>query len=332
MFGVAFDVNGAALARLDQHRVRHFTLLEGTGVVVGNPGNDLLLFLGVRNDGRTIPLAARAGRQCGRSTEQGQEAPAGKAVAFTVAAQHGQFQNGPTFIHVSSVAREAVGGSGSDLRARWHGCARVAVAGQANPHAHEHLARDLFHRLHFPVATLAGDLRPDMRSMVEVDVVRQGVDALPYDGLVARQRRCHALDFGFFAASDRVAVHAGLHGGNPGVARPFGTGVAVQAGHVVVARMQSVRESDGLPGGIAPRESVRFGGVANREQGRQNRNRAKGQNYAPEAVSWMHAVLRSEFMPDSGGKDSALARCHNGRRKRWFDARKPSQVTGFLPH
>jgi hypothetical protein len=46
----------------------------------------------------------------------------------------------------------------------------------------------------------------------------------------------------------------------------------------------------------------------------------------------MHAVLGSEFMPDSGGKDSALARCHNGRRKRWFDARKPSQVTGFLPH
>jgi len=74
---------------------------------------------------------------------------------------------------------------------------RVAVASQANPHAHQHLARDLLHRLHFPVATLAGDPSPDMGPVVEVDVVRQGIDALPQNGLVGREGRDHVLDFGF---------------------------------------------------------------------------------------------------------------------------------------
>jgi len=36
VFGVAFDVNRAALARFDQHWVRHLTLLESAGVVVGH--------------------------------------------------------------------------------------------------------------------------------------------------------------------------------------------------------------------------------------------------------------------------------------------------------
>ena len=66
MFGVAFDVDRAALARLDQHRVRDVTLLKGAGVVVGDAGNDLFLLLGVGNNCAIPPqLAARAGRQGG---------------------------------------------------------------------------------------------------------------------------------------------------------------------------------------------------------------------------------------------------------------------------
>jgi len=64
-----------------------------------------------------------------------------------------------------------------------------------------------------------------------------------------------------------MTVHAGFHCGNPGVARALGTGVAVQAGNVVVAGMQAVGEGNGLRRGIASRESVRLGGVSNRQQG-----------------------------------------------------------------
>ena len=135
------------------------------------------------------------------------------------------------------------------------------MAGQADAHAHEHLARDLLHGLHFPMALLTGDTRADMRAVVEVDVVRQGVDALPHNGLVGLEGCNHALDFGFVGPRDRVAVHAGFHGGNPGVARALGPGVAVQAGNVVVASMQAVGEGDGLPGRIASRKSARLGGV-----------------------------------------------------------------------
>jgi hypothetical protein len=161
------------------------------------------------------------------------------------------------------------------------------------------------------MATLAGDASPDVRPVVEVDVVRQGMDALPGNGLAGLEGRDYALDFGLVDPSDGVAVHAGFYRRNPGVTRALGTGVAIEARNVVVARVQSVGKGDRLPRRIATRESVRLGGVSNRQQGRQDRNRANRQDYAPEAVSWMHAVLTSESMPDSGERDRALTQCHS---------------------
>jgi len=174
------------------------------------------------------------------------------------------------------VARKAVGWTRSNLGARRHRFVRVAVAGQAGPHAHEHLARNLLHALDFTVAGLAGDACPHVRAMVEVDVIRQGVDALPGDGLSLLERCGHALDLRLVGAGDGVAVHASLHRGHPGVARTFGTGVAIQAGDVVVARVQLVGKGNGLRRRITHRESIRLRGVADGQYRGKNRNGPEG--------------------------------------------------------
>jgi hypothetical protein len=100
MLVIALDVNGATLARLDQHRVGDFALLKGAGVEVRDAGDDLFLLLGVRHDGRAILRrpAARARGQGRGCAEQGQEAPTGHAV-FVARAEHGKFDVRLAFIH-----------------------------------------------------------------------------------------------------------------------------------------------------------------------------------------------------------------------------------------
>ena len=109
MLVVALDVDGAALARLHQDRIRNLALLEGAGIVVRDARDDLFLLLRVRNDGRAVlgRLAARTGGQRRGSAEQGQEAPAGNAVVRpgVGATDHGKLDDGLAVIHVASPNR-----------------------------------------------------------------------------------------------------------------------------------------------------------------------------------------------------------------------------------
>jgi hypothetical protein len=114
----------------------------------------------------------------------------------------------------------------------------VAMAGQAAPHAHQHLPGNLLHTLNLSMAALTSDARADMRPVIEKHVVRQGIDPLPFQHLVALEYGREALDLGLVGPSDRVAIHAGLGSRYPGVARTLCAGVAVQAGNVVVTRVQ----------------------------------------------------------------------------------------------
>ena len=77
-------------------------------------------------------------------------------------------------------------------------------------------------------------------------------------------------------AGHRVAVHAGLHRGDSGVPRAFGTGVAIQAGDVVVARVQLVGKGDGLRRRIPHREAIRLRGVTDGQHRGKNRNGPEG--------------------------------------------------------
>ncbi len=103
---VALDMDGAALACLDQHRIGDLALLKGAGVVVRDAGNDLFLFLGVGHDGRAIfrqPAPCARGQGRGRS-EQGQKPPTGNAVAIAIGGlaaggEHWKLDGGPAFIH-----------------------------------------------------------------------------------------------------------------------------------------------------------------------------------------------------------------------------------------
>ena len=81
MFIVAHDVDGPALAGLDQHGVYPAALLEGAGVVVGHARHDLHGSLGVGHDGAlSLAIAGHGGRKGRRGADESEEIPAGESV------------------------------------------------------------------------------------------------------------------------------------------------------------------------------------------------------------------------------------------------------------
>jgi hypothetical protein len=80
-----------------------------------------------------------------------------------------------------AVARSAVIWAVLDLRSLRQRLMWVAMAGETIAHAQGHLPGHHFHCLHFAVTRLTGDSCTDMGSMVEEDVVRQSVNALPLE-------------------------------------------------------------------------------------------------------------------------------------------------------
>ena len=152
----------------------------------------------------------------------------------------------------------------------------VAVAVQASAHTHQHLARNLLHGLHLAVAGLAGDAGVDVRPVVEIDVVGQGVDPLPCEGLVGLERSGYLLDFRLIRASDAVSIHAGFQRGHARVPGSLGPRVAVETGDVIVACVQLVGERNGLFGRITRCKAVGLGGVTDRQHRAQHSDGSDG--------------------------------------------------------
>lgn len=118
----------------------------------------------------------------------------------------------------SSVAGHAIGWTLGDFGTGRDGLVGVTVAGETIAHAHEHFPGDFFHGLNLPVAGLAGDSGSDVRPMIEVDVIGQGMDSIPIDDLIGLECSSQLLNARLLGASHRMAVHAGLGCGNPGMA------------------------------------------------------------------------------------------------------------------
>ena len=81
MFVVAHDVDGPALAGLDQHRVDVAPFLVGAGVEVGHARHHLHGALGVGHDGAlALAIAGHSGCKGCRSADEPEEIPAGEPV------------------------------------------------------------------------------------------------------------------------------------------------------------------------------------------------------------------------------------------------------------
>ena len=99
----------------------------------------------------------------------------------------------------------------------------IPVAAQAVAHAHAHLTGEHLHGLHLAVAALTGDACIHVGAMIEEDVIRQGVDALPGQGLTGVGDPGERLDGGAVDSGHFVAPHAEVHAWNarvPGFVDP----------------------------------------------------------------------------------------------------------------
>jgi len=121
------------------------------------------------------------------------------------------------------VAGGAVFGALGDLRSWRQDRVGIPVATQAVAHPHAHLAREHLHGLHLAVAALAGDACIHMGAMIEEDMIGQGVDPLPGQGLTGVGDPGELLDGGTVDPGHLVASHAEVHAWNarmPGFVDP----------------------------------------------------------------------------------------------------------------
>ena len=135
----------------------------------------------------------------------------------------------------------------------------IPVASQAVAHAHGHALIDDLHVLHFAVAGLAEDAGAHMRPVIEVNVIRQPVDPLPFQGFTRSIYGGELLDVRAVRLGHLVAVHARLDSRDPGKTRLESTGVAVETGNLQDAGVQLVGIRDGL---LRARSPARTGPAA----------------------------------------------------------------------
>lgn len=107
----------------------------------------------------------------------------------------------------------------------------------------------LLHRLHGTVALVAGLWRAvlfDVTFVIELHVIGKHVDFLPSDRRVVVVSLCELLDFGTICRNNQVAVHANVQAWNGRVVGAFSRRVTVKTLHLVLTRMEFVRECNRL--------------------------------------------------------------------------------------
>src|SRR5208282_6054938 len=116
---------------------------------------------------------------------------------------------------------------------------RRTVAVEAPLHLQRCLLVHEGHLVHGPVAVVAANAFGDMNAVVEIDEVRQLIDARPLERLAGPVARANGLKHGSIRPNLRVAVHAGLGGRTARETRLFHRSVTVAAveaepGHVML--------------------------------------------------------------------------------------------------
>ena len=140
----------------------------------------------------------------------------------------------------------AVLGASLDRGIRRKGILRIPMASQAVAHAHRHILTDYVHLLNFPVTGLTQNSRVNMRPMVEIHVVWQPVNSLPFQGFSRCQGGGKVLNRSAIRFGDIMAVHALLHRWDSGLPRLESVGMAIEARNLESAGMKLVGISDGL--------------------------------------------------------------------------------------
>jgi hypothetical protein len=113
------------------------------------------------------------------------------------------------------------------------------------------------------MAGLAGDAGIHVRTVVEVNVIRQGVNPLPMNGPVFFIGRRQCLDARLVGTSHFMAVHTGLgrwHTGKPG---SFSAGMTVKTRDLIIPCVQLMGKINGLIRRNAQVKAIRFDGPTN---------------------------------------------------------------------
>ena len=99
---------------------------------------------------------------------------------------------------------------------------------QTIAHAQRHLLRQDIHGLYFTVTCLTENAGNYVWSVVEVDVIRQGVNPFPFQRLSGGVERGKLRYRRGLRLGDLVTIHALFDGRYPSLSRLQSTGMAVQ--------------------------------------------------------------------------------------------------------
>ena len=154
------------------------------------------------------------------------------------------------FLHQPPAQSQLVGRfhivSFENIFAAAHVALRVIMAIDAPAHVERIGAVGQRHLANRPVAGGAAYSFIHMNAVVEVDEIRHGVDARPFQRLVRGVTGAHGLQHGTVQPQFGVATHADLRGGNARVGRLLHRGVAVAAIDAVVGNVMLVAEGNRL--------------------------------------------------------------------------------------
>jgi hypothetical protein len=123
---------------------------------------------------------------------------------------------------------------------------RVAMAVQTPLHQQRRRLKHERHLVHLPVAGRAANTFVDVNAVIEIDVIRQPVDANPLNRFIRSITFAYWLQISGVVEENGMAIHAGLGGRNPGGGGGFDAGMTIPAIDAVVANVVFVAELDGL--------------------------------------------------------------------------------------
>src|SRR5579862_2049654 len=130
------------------------------------------------------------------------------------------------------------------------------MAVEAELHLQRRVLIDQRHLIDGAVAGVAADSLINVNAVIEIDEVRELVNARPFERTAAAETLAHRLEIGRIGPDLRVAVHARLRRRNAGKARRLDRGMTVTAvdpktGDVVlVAERNRLRLADSGVGNV----------------------------------------------------------------------------------
>lgn len=116
----------------------------------------------------------------------------------------------------------------------------TAMAPKAPTHRQRLRLHNLIHRFDVTVTRLARDTAPNVRTVIESNVIGQLVDTNPLDRTLLFKRLAHLLNERAFSLHHGVTVHANMQSRHSGVNRSFNAAMAVLTRNLVLARMNAM--------------------------------------------------------------------------------------------